>query len=129
VIGLEETASSEYKGKTEFSPDALGIVASSRATEDLIASPRAASCWEGDSLHAVPEERQELRACQVAARALVLMPRAHQMPAQFPVLTLAAYPRLSLAFLGWGSCHFWKPPLPGAIMHCFDPGFHTQRRC
>jgi hypothetical protein len=123
MTGLEETTSSEYKGKIEFCPDALGVVASSGAIEDPIASPRAMSCWEGDYLHAVLEERQELCACQVAARALVLM------PAQFLVLMLAAYPRLILAFLGWGSYNFWKPPLPGAILHYFDPGFHTQRRC
>jgi hypothetical protein len=39
VIGLEETASSEDKGKTELCPDVLGAAASSGAIEDLVASP------------------------------------------------------------------------------------------
>jgi hypothetical protein len=110
VIGLEETASSEDKGKTELCPDVLGAAASSGAIEDLVASPTSpqgvASCRAGDSPHAIPEVRQELCARQVAARAPVLMLRAHQMPAQFPVLTLAIDPRLIIAFLGWESCHF-----------------------
>jgi hypothetical protein len=128
MTGLEETASSEYKGKTELCPDVLATVASSGAIENPVAPPpppHVVSCRAGDSLHAIPEVRQELCARQVATRASVLMSHAHQMPAQLPVLTLAADPRLILAFLGWESCRFQKPHLPGAIMHYFDPGFHT----
>jgi hypothetical protein len=39
MTGLEETASSKDKGKTELCPDVLGVVTSSGATEDLVASP------------------------------------------------------------------------------------------
>jgi hypothetical protein len=129
MTGLKETASSEDKGKTELCIDILGTVASSGATEDLVASSRDESCQVGDSLHVISEVRQELRAHQVAAWAPVLMPCTHETLTQFMVLALAVDPRMILAFHGWDSCRFRKPPLLGAILHCFEPDFHTKRRC
>jgi hypothetical protein len=44
MTGLEETASSEYKGKTELCPDVLATIASSGSIEDPVAPPPPPRC-------------------------------------------------------------------------------------